>query len=196
MKIMTRSYQLRRRAESQGRTRQKIVEAAIELHQTKGPAATSMNDIAERAKVGKVTVYRHFPDDAAMFNACSGMYFQRHPFPDPESWRSIPDASERFRQGLSDTYAYHRSTEAMMNHVLAEMRDDPLMAPYHDHWQHMAEILIAPWPVTGHGKNMLKAAIALALSFGTWRALVQENGLTESQAVELMLRLTCDCPPT
>ncbi len=196
MNIMTRSYQLRQRAESQNRTRQKIVEAAIELHQTKGPAATSMADIAERAEVGKVTVYRHFPDDAEMINACSGLFFERHPFPDQEHWRSIPDASERFRQGLSDTYAYHRSTEAMMNHVMAEMRDDPLMAPYHDHWRQAADVLIAPWAMTGSRRKQLKAAITLALSFETWRALVQGNGLTESQAVDLMLCLTCECPPT
>jgi AcrR family transcriptional regulator len=194
MNIMTRSYQLRQRAESQDRTRQKIVKAAIELHQTKGPAATSMNDIAERAKVGKVTVYRHFPDDAAMINACSGLYFQRHPFPDPETWRSIQDATEMLRQGLSEIYTYHQSTEAMMNHVMAEMRNDPLMAPYHDHWRRAVDILTAAWPVTGHRRKKLKAAIALALSFETWRSLVQENGLTESQAVELMLRLTCGCP--
>ncbi len=195
MNIMTRSYQLKRRAESQGKTRQKIIEAAIELHQTKGPAATSMGDIAARAKVGKVTVYRHFPDEAAMMGACSGLYFQRHPFPDPDAWRSIPDAVEMLRQGLRETYAYHRATEAMMNRVIPYMRDQPVMEPYHAHWRRIADVLAAAWPVTGHIKKMLKAALILALSFETWRALVQEQGLTENQAIQLMLRLVCDCPP-
>ncbi|NQU70409.1 MAG: TetR/AcrR family transcriptional regulator [Rhodospirillales bacterium] len=192
---MTRSYQLKQRAESQGKTRQKIVEAAIELHQTKGPAATSMGDIAARAKVGKVTVYRHFPDEAAMMGACSGLYFQRHPFPDPEAWRSIPDATEMLRQGLHETYAYHRATEAMINRVIADMRDQAMMEPYHAHWRRAADVLAAAWPVTGHIEKMLKAALVLALSFETWRALVQEQGLTENQAIQLMLRLACDCPP-
>jgi len=115
MKSMKRPYQLKRRAESQDRTRQKIVDAAIALHQSKGLAATTVEDIARRAKVGKVTVYRHFPDEVALVGACSGQYFQRHPLPDIEDWRNIGDPPERLRRGLRDTYRYHRETEAMMD---------------------------------------------------------------------------------
>lgn len=192
---MKRSYRLKRRAESQGRTRQKIVEAAIELHQSKGLAATTMSDIAARAKVGKVTVYRHFPDEAALVGACSGQYFQRHPFPDPRDWRNISDASERLRRGLRDTYAYHRATEPMMSRVLAEARDLPLMDPYHAHWRHASDVLLAAWPGSARRKILLKAALALALSFDTWRLLVRQQHLTDNQAIELMIRLTRDCQP-
>ena len=81
---MVAPYQLKHRAERQDETRQRIVEATIELHQTIGPAATTVSDIAERAQVGRVTVYRHFPDEPTLARACSGLYFERHPFPDPE----------------------------------------------------------------------------------------------------------------
>ena len=192
---MTRSYQLKSRGDSQNRTRQKIIEAAIHLHQTKGLGATSMNDIAEQAKVGKVTVYRHFPDMAAMVGACSGTYFERHPLPDPESWKSIGDASERFRLGLRQTYAYHRATEPMIAQVLAEARDHPVMAPYHAHWHKAANALAAAWGPADRCKLNLPAAIALALSFDTWRTLARDNALTDKQAIELMVRLTCKCPP-
>jgi len=193
-----RSYRLRRRAESQDRTRRKIVDAAVELHQEKGLAATSMNDIAKRAKVGKVTVYRHFPDETALVTACSGQYFRLHPFPDVETWQSIPDPLARLRRGLRDAYAYHRATEPMMERVLAEARDHPLMAPYHVHWDHAADILAEPWSrsTASAGRHgLLKAAIALALSFDTWRLLVRTRNLSDKQAIELMIRLTCDCPP-
>lgn len=192
---MARSYRLKQRAERQDQTRQKIVEAAITLHQTKGIAATTMSDIAEHAKVGRVTVYRHFPDEEALARACSGQYFERHPFPDPEPWRSIPDAADRLRRGLRDTYAFHRETAPMMSRVIGEVRDHPVMAPYHTHWRGLADTLIAAWPATGRRKVLLRAAIALALSFDTWRTLVQEQGLTDDQAVELMLKLTCNNSP-
>jgi AcrR family transcriptional regulator len=193
---MKRPYQLRQRAESQGRTRQKIIDAAIELHQAKGLVATSMSDIAARAKVGKVTVYRHFPDEAALVGACSGEYFQRHPFPDPEDWRGIRDASERLRRGLRDTYAYHRETEPMIARVLADARDLPVMVPYHTHWQRAADVLAAAWPAAARRKAPLRAALALALSFDTWRLLVRGQRLTDDQAIELMIRLTSDCRTT
>ncbi len=193
--MMKRSYQLKQRAQSQARTRQKIVEAAIELHQTKGLAATTMNDIAEQAKVGKVTVYRHFPDTAALVSACSGQYFERHPFPDPEGWRCIENASERLRQGLRDTYAYHRTTEPMIARILADARDLPVMVPYHAHWQRAADVLAAAWPTSARRKAPLKASLALALSFDTWHLLVRAQRLSNNQAIELMMRLTCDCQP-
>jgi len=195
MNIMKRSYQLKLREEAQGRTRQKIIDAAIELHQSKGLAATTVGDIAERAKVGKVTVYRHFPDEAAMVTACSGQYFQRHPLPDPEDWRRIQDASERLRQGLRDTYAYHRATEPMMIRVLAEARDLPVMVPYHAHWQRAADVLAAAWPASVRRNPLLKAALALSLSFDTWHLLVRSECLTDNQAIELMTRLTRDYQP-
>ena len=195
MMMAARPYQLKRRAERQDQTRQRIVEAAIALHQTIGPAATTVSEIAERARVGRVTVYRHFPDEATLARACSGRYFERHPFPDPESWKAIPDPVERLRTGLKEAYAYHRATEAMMAHVLTDARDHPVVAPYHSHWERTADVLVAPWRARGRRRTLLRAAIALALSFDTWRTLVREQELTDDQAVELMLRLTCDCAP-
>ncbi len=198
MKGMTRSYQLKRRAERRDRTRQKIVEAAIALHQEKGLAATTTSDIAAHAKVGRVTVYRHFPDEAALVGACSSQYFQRHPLPDPELWRSENDPVERLRRGLRETYAYHGETEPMMARILAEARDHPVTAPYHAHWQRCAEILAAAWPSNGPKNLERGAACSLAVSFDTWQILVRGHGLTDAQAVELMLCLVrgCSSKPT
>jgi AcrR family transcriptional regulator len=187
---MARSYQLKRRAQRQDQTRQRIIEAAIELHQTIGPAATTVSDIAERARVGRVTVYRHFPDEPTLARACSGQYFERHPLPDPEQWQAIPNPVERLRIGLRETYTYHHATEAMMTRVLADARDHPVVAPYHAHWRHAADVLTEPWRGRGRRRILLRAAITLALSFDTWRTLTREQHLTDDQALELMLRLT------
>ena len=190
---MKRSYQLKQGAEAQSQTRQRIVDAAIELHQAKGLAATSVNDIAERAKVAKVTVYRHFPDEETLVNACSGHYFHNHPFPDPENWRHIKDPHDRLRHGLSETYAYHRTTEPMIARVLGEARDMPIMEPYHAHWQKAVDVLAAAFQGSAKSERLLTAALALALSFDTWRHLVRSHDLTDDQAIVLMMRLVCDC---
>ncbi len=129
---VTRRYELKRRAERQDETRQRIVDATIELHQTIGAAQTTVSEIAKRAGVGRVTVYRHFPDEETLFYACSGHYFSQHPFPDIERWRRIPDPHERLREGLRETYAWHEENRQMIAMALAEARGLPLMAPYHD----------------------------------------------------------------
>jgi AcrR family transcriptional regulator len=189
---MGRPYQLSRRAERQQETRRRIVEAAIELHQTLGPAATTVIDIADRAGVGRVTVYRHFPDEASLARACSDRYFERHPAPDPDRWAGIPDPGERLRTALTEVYAYHRATEAMISRVLADAREHEAVAPYHAHWRRAAEVLLRPSRARGRRRALLRAGIALALSFDTWRTLVREQRLTDEQAVEVALRLALD----
>lgn len=190
---MKRTYQLKRRAKAQARTRHKIIEAAMALHQAKGLSATSMRDVAQKADVGVVTVYRHFPDDMALLGACSGAYFERHPFPDPESWRSIRDAHQRWREGLRETYAFHRETEPMIARVMDEVRDLPLMEPYFAHWRHAADVLLEAWPEAVRNDRKMRAATALALRFETWWALAVQEGLSDDEAVELMSRIVCDC---
>lgn len=189
MNIMKRSYNLKDRAESQARTRQKIIDATVALHQEKGLSATSVSDIAKRAKVGKVTVYRHFPDETALVTACSGEYFEMNPMPDPNSWLSIADAKERLIVGLREAYSFHSVTAPMMKRVLAEARDHPVMQPYHDHWQRAGEVLSTGLHSSTRGKKTLLATLALALSFDTWNLLVSEHCLSEDQAIDLMVGL-------
>jgi len=186
---VTRRYELKRRAERQDETRQRIVDATIELHQTIGAAQTTVSEIAKRAGVGRVTVYRHFPDEETLFYACSGHYFSQHPFPDIERWRRIPDPHDRLREGLRDTYVWHEENRQMIAMALAEARELPMMTRYHDFWDAAAEVLAAAWRVRGRRRSNLKAAIALALSFDTHRTLTREQHLTEGQAIELMVHL-------
>ena len=186
---VTRRYELKRRAERRDETRQRIVDATIELHQTIGAAQTTVSEIAERAGVGRVTVYRHFPDEETLFYACSGHYFSQHPFPEIERWRRIPDPYDRLREGLRETYAWHEQNRQMIAMALAEARELSMMAPYHDFWDSAAEVLAAAWRVRGRRRSNLKAAIALALSFDTHRTLTREQHLTEGQSIELMVHL-------
>ncbi len=86
---MNRKYELKERARRQAQTRQRIVEAAVDLHTTVGPARTTISAIAERAGVERHTVYAHFPDDRALFRACSEHWTARHPLPDLEALAEI-----------------------------------------------------------------------------------------------------------
>lgn len=189
---MAGQYKLKQRAASQEQTRQRIVEAAVELHQALGPTATTVSDIARRAGVGRVTVYRHFADEAEILGACSGLYFQRHPPPDPESWRAIEDPVGRLRIGLAEAYAYHRETEAMITPVLADIPEHEVVQPYHELWSRASDVLLEPWRARGRRRTLLRAGIALALSFHTWRQLIREQELSDEQAIELTMRLVSE----
>jgi hypothetical protein len=61
------------------------------------------------------------------------------------------------------------------------------MAPFHAHWDAAVEALCAGSNVRGRRRERLRAAIALALSFETWRTLVAERGLSVDEACELLV---------
>src|SRR5712691_4567736 len=104
---MARKYELRQRAERQRETRRRITKAAVELHSTAGPSRTSISAIAERAGVQRHTVYAHFPDETALFHACSSHWIGSNPFPDGAEWLEIADPGERLQRALKDVYAWY-----------------------------------------------------------------------------------------
>ena len=83
--------------------------------------------------------------------------------------------------------------EDMRARADADAADSPIMAPYYPHWRRAADVVAAAWRVRGRKRALLRAAIGHAIAFPTWRSLVRDQRLTDAQAVELMLRLTCDC---
>lgn len=198
---MARSYTLKKRAERQARTRKRIVEAAVDLHGTLGPARTSISAIAKRARVQRATVYDHFPDEHALFQACTTHFFDRHPPPDPSGWSQIEAPSERLRAALNDTYAYHERVEPMMARVhrdaelLPDLWRTEAAQRHARHWTSAAETILDAWSDRIPTPPLLVAAIDHALAFPTWQALVRRQGLSKRDAVELMVRLA-RCAPS
>src|SRR3954471_21874154 len=129
---MARKYELKQRAERQDETRRRIVEAAIDRHRTVGPAQTSFSAIAERAGVQRHTLYRHFPDERAMGLACSGLYSEQNPLPDPSPWLAIGEGRERLRPGLEALYDYYERNRQMLGCVSRDAAIDPLVRELSD----------------------------------------------------------------
>lgn len=190
---MPRRYELRRRAERQEETRQRIIDATVDLHQEVGMLRTTVKEIASRAGVERATVYRHFPDERALIHACTGHYFAQNPPPDPSAWLADPDPVARLRTGLAEVYAWHRQTEPMMTRTLPEIADVPaaqeVAAGVMTHMGQVREILATGWETEGDARAVLLALLGHALGFWTWKSLVREQGLDDERAVEAMVTL-------
>jgi AcrR family transcriptional regulator len=186
---MSREYKKRKRAEAEEETRLRITEAAVELHGTVGPARTTVSAIADRAGVQRATVYRHFPDEEALFEACSTHWNERNAPPDPGAWAGIEDPRERLRTALSELYAWYGRVERMLENLY---RDAPLMPAVGARFNQIRGYFDAAAGVLvqgrGRGKRV-RAAIGLALAFETWQSLVREQALNPEQAVALMADL-------
>ncbi len=171
------------------RTRQRITEAAVELHGTIGPAATTMSAVADRAGITRATLYRHFPNEEALFAACSGEWLAAHPPPDATAWTSIADPRSRVHAALGGMYDYYRATEAMMANLLRDAASMPAsivrdLASYPDA---IVAILDAGWERSSSAR-LRRAAMRHAILFETWRSLAQA-GLSDAEAASLMTLL-------
>ncbi|MGH3118025.1 MAG: TetR/AcrR family transcriptional regulator [Gaiellales bacterium] len=187
----SRTYELKRRAERQQETRQRIVEAAVELHTTLGPSRTTVKAIAERAGVTRPTVYAHFPDVRSLFQACSGRVRETVPPPDPTPWRSISDPGERLETSLRDLYGYYERLEPLLENVQRDAAVMPLVAELNAYRvryvEEIRDLLLEGWPTRRGARARLRRAIGHALEFRTWQSLVRRQGCRTNEAAQLML---------
>ena len=180
-----------RRRERLEATRQRIAEAAFELHATVGPAQTSVSAVAERAGVQRHTVYHHFPDLTSLFRACTehGMRVTRTP--EARLWRVIEDPIARLRHALRELYAYYRANARLLGNVV---RDMPLLGDasgseaFIDRMTELFSALAEGWPGDAGTQRLRMVAIGHAMAYETWRSLA-DKGLSDDEAGELMLHL-------
>jgi len=196
MSDQTRPYRMKRRAELEEQTRLRITESTAALHEELGPARTTVSAVAERAGVRRSTVYRHFPDEEALFAACSSHWRAANPPPDPRAWVAIEDPGERAEAALRELYAFYRRTEGMYTSLL---RDEPvvpivqrLLGDFYGYLRAIQDILMAGRGLRGRAARRTRAAIGHALAFATWRSLTREQGLADHEAVTLMCGLVED----
>ncbi len=189
----TRRYRKRRRAEQEAETRQRITKAAVKLHATIGPAKTTVSGIAREAGVQRATVYRHFPDEDAIYEACTSHYNSLHPPPDPGQWAAVDDPDERLRVALRELYDFYSETRQMLESTGRDADRVPAVgkavAQLEAYLEAARSVVIKGRPERGRARKRVGAAIGHAFGFGTWRSLAVEQGLDEDEAVGLMAAL-------
>jgi AcrR family transcriptional regulator len=170
-----RNYKLNKRADSLSNTRQKIVEATMQLHEELGPRNTTISAIAERAGVQRLTVYRHFEDEVALFQACTSHWLYLNPPPNPSDWMSETIPEKRFSLALLAIYEYYSATQRMW---LVSYRDvgevTALQIPMTEFESYLNAIkleLIKAFNCTFIQEKKLMLLTGLALHFTTWSNL-------------------------
>jgi AcrR family transcriptional regulator len=190
---MPRKYELKRRAERRDETRRRIVDATIRLHQTVGPVGATITAIARAAGVSRLTVYRHFPDEVSLLQACTGAYNVAHPPPDVAELLSIEDPMRRLEAALDRLYSYYAENEAMLSSGDDAMPTHPALAvalqPFMEGQRQLVRLLATGWEVDGGPGTSLAAAVGHAIALPTWRSLRQVQGVSHDQAVRLMVGL-------
>jgi AcrR family transcriptional regulator len=189
----TRSYRMQRRAESQLETRLRITESAVTLHGTVGPSRTSITAVAAHAGVRRSTVYRHFPDEAALFDACTAHWAAANPPPELDAWSAIDDPDERLTVALDELYAFYGRTAPMLSNLLRDESAMPLVeerfAVFRGYLEAASDTLVAGRSVRRAARHRTRAALGHAIAFSTWTSLVRTEGLSDADAIALVRAL-------
>ena len=190
MSTQKRQYELKARADRQQATRRRIIEATAALHGEVGPARTTVVEIARRAGVQRLTVYNNFPDDRALFDACGAHWMAANPLPDMSAAMAESDPAVRLRliiTGLYGWYREHRQTTENMqrDRLLLPSLDMVMKVRMDQQMGGMASTLASGFPAAATSGGV-RAAVALALDFWTWRRLSQE-GMTDAAAARVMV---------
>jgi len=188
--MTTRKYKKTKRAQQQEHTRERIVEATVALHEELGPANTSIKAIAERAGVQRLTVYRYFPDDLSLFQACTSHWLSFNPPPDIADWQEIEGAKERAATALLAFFKYYRGTETMWTGAYRDVEDivalREVLKGFEGYIDQVRDGLLGPWKLTGKSKQQLSITLRHCLRFSSWQSLKREK-LKDRHIVELVM---------
>lgn len=145
--------------------------------------------MAERAGVQRLTVYRHFPDDTALFRAGTSQWLVDNPPPDPGQWRSVA-GTERVCTALVALYGYYRRTRRMWT---AAHRDEAEvralrqpMKKFHDYLAAIAVDLADGLALSGNRHNRVTLTLHHAVQFETWHSL-SSQGANDRTSAELVV---------
>jgi AcrR family transcriptional regulator len=172
-----RRYRQGRRAETAEETRRRIVQATFDLHAEQGVAATTMKQIAARARVSVGTVYHHFPTYDDAITACGAHASALFPTPTEALFDGAADRAERVRrlaQALFTAFAGMRA----FGSVLADQDRLPILRAFVD--QEQAARLALCRAAAGEGPANTLAAL---VDHGSWDAFAR-LGFTPQAAAE------------
>jgi AcrR family transcriptional regulator len=196
MSDQRRPYRMTRRAELEAQTRLRITESTVALHERLGPARTTVSAVAEHAGVRRSTVYRHFPNEETLFDACSSHWRAANPAPDPRGWDTIDDPTERTEAALRELYAFFERTRRMYASLFRDEALVPIVGQrlrsFYDYLDSVADLLMRGRGLRGRAARRTRAALGHAVSFTAWRSLVEQQELDTDDAVALMCRMIED----
>jgi AcrR family transcriptional regulator len=184
---MPRRYNRSGRDAAMAETRARIVDAVVGLHAERGARDTSYQDIATRADVAVPTVYKHFPDLAAVLDACVGHVTDRAPPLGPEIFDGLASAADRLSALARALATQHRYFSPWLRWSVHEAALIPELAVHQqrmDEW-HRSLIAKAVAPAfRGATPPALIGLLAALLDFRSWQSLTAQYGLTDEAAAD------------
>jgi AcrR family transcriptional regulator len=187
-----RRYAMRNREESFGQTNSRIVEAAKALHAERGVLGTSWQDIAERAGVSPVTVYRHFRSLSELIPACARSFVDSiAPLSEEDAraaFATLESPFERLEMLIRDDCACYERGREWFHAAMRESDLVPELGAVVSAQQATLATLIRAALEELDPSAEVVSALQAVIDFPFWRALVHA-GMSEEVAPNVMIEI-------
>jgi AcrR family transcriptional regulator len=187
-----RRYAMANREESFAQTNGRIVQAAKGLHAERGVLGTSWQDIAERAGVSPVTVYRHFRSLSELIPACARSFVDSvAPLAEEDALAAFAELLlpiKRLELLIRDDCACYQRGREWFHAAMRESDLVPELGAVVSAQQTTLAILIRAALKDQDPSEELVSALQAVIDFPFWRAMIQA-GVAEDVAPGLMLDL-------
>jgi AcrR family transcriptional regulator len=175
-----RSYKSPLRQQQAEATRERILQAMSELMEECGPESISNRQIAERAGVTEITIYRHFPSREALLsalwqrvNTVQGIHGGF-----PETLSAIVDQLEPLFSSFDQTPAHIRATlTTPQGRAMRAARDEDRRAAFLKAVEELEGL-------TEQQRRSAAGMLQLIYSAYTWLSLREQWGMTGEQAAQ------------
>jgi hypothetical protein len=165
---------------SEAETRRRIVEAAVALHTSVGPARTSIAAVAREAGCSATPCTRT-SRRAVSLRACAAHWtlLHRSREADVGAGRGPAQAAAR---ALREVYRWYEEVEPTTCAVHPRRGEHSRRRSQWEEWESGLRRLADSLAIGPRRSQPVRAAVGHALAFETWRSLVRREGLTNARA--------------
>src|SRR5688572_6565699 len=187
---MPRRYDMKGRAQLVSATRQRIVEAAIELFTERGRSLTTLRDVGERADVAPGTLRNHFRSRDALEAAVVERLTDEAWLPPLAMFDGARSMDERIHRLLDETGMFLDRAARLYRMWLREPMLDGVWAEagarYGAHWEELMKRALGPLASDEASMTVLRATSQPAF-FDALRAGARPTAQAAELAAELIL---------
>ena len=190
-----RTYSQGRRAQTSTATRQRILDATLELYKEVGIGATTLTAVAERADVSRGTVLNHFGSAEGLLGATVDRIVQTLELPDDRIYDGLASRDDRIRAYVAAMIGFQQRTSHLWPIFKDELERPAVREREAAYWAALAKLQAAAL-----GEDLARDARANATltsvihpaTVGTFLWSFEQAGLDPQLALPLLGEFAVD----
>jgi AcrR family transcriptional regulator len=190
-----RTYNLGKRAETAETTRQRILDATVDLYREHGVKLTTIKAVAERADVSRGTILHHFGSAEGLLGAVLDRVLDALELPDPRTLEAVDELDARLRMFVDEMIGFQERTSHWWTIFESEMQRPEVAQREATYWARLAELQAAalgPELRDDPRANATLTSVIHPATVGTFFGSFEQAGLPREDARPLLGEFAID----